>query len=51
MIHGQKNGRSEWLAGIFQRLNWTDGCIALSNADMDQLWALVEPGTPIEIEP
>ncbi len=50
MIHGQKNGRGalSWLA---QQFNWTDGCIAVTNAEMDEIWALVKPGTPIEILP
>lgn len=50
MIHGQRNGFG-WMAPLVQRFDWTDGCIALSNADMDVVWALVEPGTPIEIFP
>lgn len=50
MIHGQKNGLG-WLAPITQRTNWTDGCIALTNEDMDAVWTAVEPGTPIEIRP
>lgn len=29
--------------------DWTDGCIALTNAEMDELWRLVPDGTPIEI--
>ncbi|HEB94241.1 MAG TPA: hypothetical protein ENI94_12430 [Gammaproteobacteria bacterium] len=50
MIHGQKNGRGalSWLA---QQFNWTDGCIAVTNAEMDEIWALVKLGTPIEILP
>lgn len=50
MIHGQRNGFG-WMAPFVQRFDWTDGCIALSNADMDVVWTLVEPGTPIEIFP
>jgi murein L,D-transpeptidase YafK len=50
MIHGQKNGFSA-LATITQQFNWTKGCIALSNDDMDQLWAAIDAGTPIEITP
>lgn len=50
MIHGQKNGLG-WLSPISQHLNWTNGCVALSNADMDVVWALVKVGTPIEILP
>ena len=50
MIHGQKNGYG-WLSFITQRFNWTDGCIALSDRDMDEVWEVVEVGTPIEIKP
>ncbi len=50
MIHGQKNGIG-WLSFITQRFNWTDGCIAVSNDDMDQIWNAVDVGTPIEIKP
>jgi murein L,D-transpeptidase YafK len=50
MIHGQPNGK-EWLAPISQLFNWTDGCIALRNQDMDVVWEAVDPGTPIEITP
>lgn len=50
MIHGQKNGMGV-LAYFTQWFNWTNGCIALSNEDMDTLWALVEAGTAIEILP
>ena len=50
MIHGQKNGLG-WLSWISQRFNWTDGCIAVSNSDMDEIWGTVDVGTPIEIKP
>jgi len=50
MIHGQPNGK-EVFTSITQLFNWTDGCIALSNKDMDVVWATVDPGTPIVIEP
>lgn len=50
MIHGQKN-RLGWLSFISQRFNWTNGCVALPNKDMDVVWALVKEGTPIEILP
>ena len=46
-IHGQPNSlRSGRVAG-----DWTDGCIALSNAQIEELWRLVPDGTPIEISP
>jgi murein L,D-transpeptidase YafK len=50
MIHGQKNGW-ESLSWLAQFVNWTDGCVALSNSDMDLVWEAVAPGTPIEIRP
>ncbi|WP_444905397.1 murein L,D-transpeptidase family protein [Microbulbifer sp. SSSA008] len=48
MVHGQRN-RLGWLAPITQRFNWTDGCIALTNDEMDEFMALVKIGTPIAI--
>ncbi|AJQ94793.1 L,D-transpeptidase family protein [Gynuella sunshinyii] len=49
MIHGQRNGLG-WLSGIVQHFNWTDGCIALTNKEMDEFVALVPIGTPIRID-
>ena len=48
MIHGQRNWVG-WLSPITQRFNWTDGCIAVTNGEMDEIWNLVSPGIPIEI--
>ena len=46
-IHGQPNQlRSGRMRG-----DWTDGCIALSNAEIEELWRIVPDGTPIEIRP
>jgi murein L,D-transpeptidase YafK len=50
MIHGQKNGWA-WLAPVAQLFDWTDGCVALRNSDMDKVWDAVDAGTPIEIRP
>lgn len=50
MIHGQKNGLG-WLSWLSQFFNWTDGCIAVTNSDMDEIWEMVKAGTPIEIRP
>lgn len=49
-IHGQPNG---WgFAGlVLQQFNWTDGCIAVTNDAMDEIWNTVPNGTPIEIRP
>lgn len=46
-IHGQPNG----LVGVRGMGDWTDGCIALSNPEIEELWTLVRDGTPIEITP
>lgn len=45
-IHGQPNGlpNDQRVPG-----DWTDGCIALTNAEIAELWSLVPDGTPIEI--
>lgn len=52
MIHGQPNGlRLEADSTTTIPYDWTDGCIALSNADMTTLWNLVRVPTPIEIVP
>lgn len=50
MIHGQKNGFG-WLEFITQKFNWTDGCVALTNSDMEEVWQLITKGTQITILP
>lgn len=50
MIHGQRNYFG-WLAPLVQYFDWTNGCIAVTNSDMDTIWDIVSDGTPIEIEP
>ncbi|WNC67360.1 L,D-transpeptidase family protein [Thalassotalea nanhaiensis] len=49
MIHGQRNYLG-WLSAIMQNFNWTDGCIALTNDEMDDFMELVSVGTEIQIE-
>jgi len=46
MIHGQPNG----MAGRMQG-DWTDGCIALANEEIEYLWQVVPDGTVIDILP
>ena len=50
MIHCLPNGFG-WLAAAHRALDWTDGCVAVTNTEMDEIWALVPDGTPIEIRP
>ncbi len=49
MIHGQMNGL-EHLTKINQQRDWTDGCIAVTNDEMDEIMDLVDVGTKIQIE-
>ncbi|WP_438727691.1 L,D-transpeptidase family protein [Parasphingorhabdus sp. DH2-15] len=46
-IHGQMNGWGD----VTLPYDWTDGCIALSDAEMDELWQLVPIGATITIQP
>lgn len=50
MIHGTplNDEYPEW---YFHTLDWTEGCIAMKNADMREVWSLVKDGTMIEIRP
>lgn len=48
MIHGIRN--KLWFFGRFHRaIDWTNGCIALTDWEIEELWRLVADGTPIEI--
>ena len=50
MIHGIRNGRG--IIGRWHRMrDWTAGCIALTDAEIEQVWQAVPDGTPIEIRP
>lgn len=50
LIHGLPKGFEDLGASHAVR-NWTKGCIAVSNAEMDEIWQLVADGTPVEIIP
>lgn len=50
MIHGTPNGW-EWAGPFINLVDWTDGCVAVSNAEMEEIWKAVPDGTPIEIRP
>ena len=52
MIHGQPSYiRSTKVKAEYQRSDWTDGCIAVQNHEMDEIWRTVHDGTPIRILP
>jgi len=50
MIHGLPKGFEE-LADDHYLRNWTKGCIAVNNTEMDEIWKLVADETPILIKP
>jgi len=44
MIHGLKDG-------VMREGDWTQGCIAVTDTEMDEIWNLVPEGTKIRIDP
>jgi len=49
-IHGLPSGFED-LGATHADLNWTRGCIAVSNEEMDEIWEIVADGTPVNIIP
>ena len=50
MIHGLPNGFSA-LGPAHHLRDWTAGCIAVTDSEIDEIWGSVADGTPIEIRP
>lgn len=50
MIHGLPNGRG-YLGPLHRLRDWTNGCIAVTNAEIREIWDRVPDGTPIDIRP
>jgi murein L,D-transpeptidase YafK len=50
MIHGLPNTLRH-SPDYYSTRDWTDGCIAISNSDMVELWLMTTDNTPIEIAP
>lgn len=49
-VHGLPKGYA-WVGASHRLKDWTDGCIAVTNQEMDEIWRAVGDGTPIEIRP
>lgn len=49
-IHGLPKDLSH-LQKLHRRMDWTSGCIAVTNEEIEEIWRLVDDGTPIEIKP
>jgi len=50
MIHGWPNER-KYGSEYYSNIDWTDGCIAISNPDMVRLWSMVNINMPVSIVP
>ena len=50
MIHGQPN-EPTYSAAYYKKQDWTNGCIAVSNSDMIDIWLMTPNDIPIEIRP
>ncbi len=49
-IHGLPNGFG-WLEKSHLAMDWTDGCVAVTDGEMDEIWRAVPDGTAIDIKP
>ena len=50
MIHGLPNGLGA--AGSTHReTDWTNGCVALTDQEIEEIWSVVPIGTPVQIKP
>ena len=50
MIHGQPNTPT-YSVSYYRKRDWTNGCIAVSNSDMIDIWLMTPNDIPIEIRP
>ncbi len=50
MIHGLPNGQG-WIGQAHRLQDWTQGCIAVTDEEIEEIWRLVPNGTPVRIEP
>jgi murein L,D-transpeptidase YafK len=49
-IHGL-GAKWGWIGAKHRLTDWTDGCIALTNEEIDEIYPLIKVGTPVEIRP
>ena len=50
MIHGLPNGRG-WIGRFHRRSDWTAGCVALTDFEIEEIYRAVPDGTPVEFRP
>jgi murein L,D-transpeptidase YafK len=49
-VHGLPKGYG-WVGASHRAKDWTDGCVAVTNREIDEIWLAVSDGTPIEVRP
>lgn len=49
-IHGVESGYA-WLVGLQRLADWTDGCVAVTDSEIEEIYRMVPVGTPVEIRP
>jgi murein L,D-transpeptidase YafK len=49
-IHGL-SPKWSWIGPLHRFIDWTDGCIAVTNKEISEIWEMVSTGTPVEIKP
>jgi murein L,D-transpeptidase YafK len=50
MIHGIRNGFG-WIGRAHRFVDWTDGCVAVTNREIEEIWRIVPDGTRITLLP
>jgi murein L,D-transpeptidase YafK len=50
MIHGLPNGHGS-IGAAHRDMDWTEGCIAVTDPEIEEIWRLVPDGTPVRINP
>lgn len=50
MIHGLPNGKG-WIGTAHTKFDWTAGCVAVTDSEIDEIWNLVAIGTTVQIVP
>ncbi len=50
MIHGLPNGQA-YIGKAHLLKDWTEGCIAVTSAEIEEIWSLVPDGASVEINP
>jgi murein L,D-transpeptidase YafK len=50
MIHGLPDAQA-WVGASHRDFDWTEGCIAVTNQEIEEIWSAVPVGTPIQIKP